>query len=314
MRFAHLLLMFLVAVSVGLGCAADEPKGPLTKAEWAEDLSYLARELPKRHINPFREVDEATFLDAVRNLESRLAELQDHQIQVEFGRLVAMIGSGDGHTELYLPREGRGFHRLPIAVSLFGEDPRVYAAMPGYEDLLGARIVTIGGVAAGEAFQRVLPLIAHDNEVEFKLSAPAYLSVPEVLHATGLSADPTRAIVGFEGADGEVFERTLEGVASESLAGAKWATARSGADKPLYAQRSDERYWFTWLEDERTIYVSYRRCGNQKGGPSIKRFSRELFDFVDEHPVERFVLSRPGSSPGPSELFWASSGVAIAAD
>jgi hypothetical protein len=290
MRFALFFLRFLTFVTV-TGCyAADDLTRPLTKTEWVEDLHYLARELPKRHVDPFREQDEATFREAVRNLDSRLDELQGHQIQIELGRLVAMIGKGDGHTELYLPREGRGFRRLPVALALFGDELRVYASLPDHEDLLGTRVVTIGGIGADEAYRRVLPLIAHDNEVEFKRSAPIYLSITEVLHAMGLSDDPAHAIIDFEGADGAIVQRTLEGRPTESLAGADWVKARSESDTPLYAQRFDENYWFKWLENKRTIYVSYRRCQNQKDRLSIKRFARELFAFVDEHPVDRFVL------------------------
>lgn len=288
MRSALPILLLTLAATGA--CAAEDPTRSLTVDEWAEDLRFLARELPRRHVAPFREQDEAAFRQAVRGVESRLGELADHQVQVELGRLVAMIGKGDGHTELYLPREGRGFRRLPLALSLFGDELRVFATLADHEELLGALVVTIGGVAADEARRRVQPLIAHDNEVEFKLTAPVYLSVPEILHATSLSEDPGRATFGFRLAGGETVERTLEGRTLDSLAGIDWTLARSGEDTPLYAQRLDERYWFRWLEESRTLYVSYRRCQNQKGGPSIKRFSRELFAFAKNHPVERFVL------------------------
>src|SRR5215831_771843 len=45
----------------------------LTKAQWHEDLSFLARELPKRHANAFHSVSRERFEAEVGELDQRLA-------------------------------------------------------------------------------------------------------------------------------------------------------------------------------------------------------------------------------------------------
>ena len=78
------------------------------------------------------------------------------------------------------------------------------------------------------------------------------------------------------------------------LAGApaEWITAprAAGSEPPLYHRRPERWYWYEYLEDSRTLYLQYDRCRNQPDEPSIKKFARELFAFVDAHPVDRFVV------------------------
>lgn len=58
----------------------------LSKAQWREDLQYLARELPKRHKNLFHTVSREQFERAVAELDTAIPSLQDHQIIVRMMR------------------------------------------------------------------------------------------------------------------------------------------------------------------------------------------------------------------------------------
>lgn len=288
----------LLAVLAACSQAAAGPR-ELTADEWREDLAWLAEKLPARHGNAFHQVSRADFEAAVARLDERIPTLERHEVLTEMGRIVALVG--DGHTELWLPQEATGFERLPIAARYFGGELYVFAAQPDHVELLGSRILAIAGVPAREAYERVVPLIARDNEYELLRSAPIYLMFPEILAGVGITPAPDEVALTLDGpadpageAAGGADAARGRLVTLRPLAGApeEWVTApeAAGVESPLYLTRPERWYWYDYLEDSRTLYLKYDRCRDQPGGPSIKNFARELFAFADAHPVERFVV------------------------
>ncbi len=269
------------------GCGrADAGPREMTAEQWRQDLAWLAEKLPDKHGNAFHQVSRADFEAAVARLDERIPSLERHQVLAELGKIVALVG--DGHTELWLPQEATGFRRLPVAVGYFGEDLYVFASTPEHADLLGRRLTAIGGVPAGEAHRRVVPLIGRDNEYEYLRSAPIYLMFPAILSAVGITPSAGEAVLTLDGPEGEA-DVTLRPLATAS---AEWVTApeAAGSEPPLYRRRPERWYWYEYLENTRTVFLQYDRCRNQPDQASIKRFARELFAFVDSHPVDRFVV------------------------
>ena len=271
-----------------LAACGEADAGPreVTAEQWRQDLAWLADKLPAKHGNAFHQVSKADFEAAVARLDERIPTLARHQVLTELGRIVALVG--DGHTELWLPQEAAGFQRLPIAIGYFGGELYVFAATPEHTDLLGQRVSAIGGVPANEAYERVVPLIGRDNEYESVRSAPVYLMFPEILNAVGIIPATNEVVLTLTGPTGEstVTLKPLEAEAPE------WVTAQEagGAEPPLYQRRPERWYWYEYLEESQTLYLQYDRCRNQPKEASIKKFARELFDFVDAHPVKSFVV------------------------
>ena len=54
----HVGLMLLVFLS---SCGTQNPNPQISSDAWREDLRYLARELPSRHVNAFHSVSRETF-------------------------------------------------------------------------------------------------------------------------------------------------------------------------------------------------------------------------------------------------------------
>jgi len=55
-------------------------------------------------------------------------------------------------------------------------------------------------------------------------------------------------------------------------------------EQPLYRQKPGERFWFTYLPDSQTVYVSFR------GYNSLGENARKLFQFIDGNPTKRLVI------------------------
>src|SRR5690348_13314540 len=93
---------------------AQPPLGPPTASpptpdQWRADLAVLAKELPSRHKNAFATISKSQFEAEVKDLDSRIAGLDEGAVKAELLKIVASIG--DGHTTL---RFQRGFHAVPL--------------------------------------------------------------------------------------------------------------------------------------------------------------------------------------------------------
>jgi hypothetical protein len=266
------------------GVAQKDAQAPaLTKEQWREDLRYFAGELPKRHKNLYHATSREQFERAVAELDAAIPSLQYHQIIVRMHQIAATVG--DGHTGVNLPPY---FKRYPIRLYWFGRELRVIAAAREYQDSLGARVVKIGALSIDEAQSRILscfPSAENENEWYVMSTSPAFITVPEVLHALGIAPLLERAPFTFEDERGKQF--TLEVIPVEFPIVGGSPTLRllpAAKEQPLYRQKQGERFWFTHLPDSQTVYVSFRGYG------SLGENARKLFQFIDSNPTKRLVI------------------------
>ena len=97
-----------------LQVASDQPLDTAFVRQWREDLTYIARELPRRHKNLFHAWRREQFDSAMAALDRKLPTLARHQVIVELARIVAHVG--DGHTNIAPTRDPRiGFHTYPVS-------------------------------------------------------------------------------------------------------------------------------------------------------------------------------------------------------
>lgn len=135
--------LWLLAAALPLQAA-----GPVRTAWWREDLTSLASELPRRHVNLFFELKREDFERAVAELDRRIPELSDAEVVVGMMRIVAM--AGDSHTSISAP-----FRPLPISLRWFQEGLFVTAVAAEHREALGGRVVQIGDVSVDGACERV---------------------------------------------------------------------------------------------------------------------------------------------------------------
>jgi hypothetical protein len=279
---------------------AETIRTPTAEA-WRTDLSYLADELERKHKNLYANISRARFAAAVQALHARIPALARHEVIVELARLAALIG--DGHTNLYLDANPRvlGFHRYPLRLGLRNDILFIRSTDPARQDLLGARVIGIGTVPAGEAVARVRDLIGAENEMRRLSWAPFFLTVPEILHAHGIITTCDAAAFEIEQAG---RRRT---VVLTPLAGgeASWVNVHEigPAPCPLYLQDPGNAFWFTYLAGSQTVYLQYNAV-RDKAEETLAGFFGRVFAFVADHPVERFVIDLRANGGGNNMLNW----------
>ena len=248
----------------------------LTKAEWREDLRYLASELPIRHKNAFHHITRAEFEQAVARLDAAIPSLETDQIIVGMLQITAQVG--DAHTYVHLPRS---FHAYPLSLYWFGNELRVTRTTAPYSRALGARVIRIGGMSITNLSKRIRRVLAHDETEWFILrDGPDYMTIPEVLHTLGIAKDVDSAPFTFVDDRGKQFTLNVR----SALLGTKLDWLSLPTNPPLYQQRAKEEFWFTYLPDAKTVYVSFR------GYNSLIENAGQLFKAIDEHPTERLVI------------------------
>lgn len=260
----------------------------VTSAQWREDLDYLTQTLRREHRDLFHSMSRERFDGAVRSLHARIPTLAGHEIVVELARLVAL--ARDGHTRLPLT-EVPGFRRYPLRLYYYADGLFVQAIARAHSTAAGGRLLAVGDTPATDAYDAMRPLISRDNEMGVRAVAPQLLTIPEILQARGVLADPERATFMVQRPNGECLTCLLR--PAEALP-ADLADARDGAvgPPPLWLQRSPEHNWCVTLADvadARTLYVQYNRVRDEQE-ESVETFFDRVFALIARDDVQRLIL------------------------
>ena len=281
--------MKLAVMCVALLAAGQGQSGPqapaLTSDQWREDLRFLARELEARHKNLFHSVTKPDFEREVARLDGDIPRLEPHQIVVRMKQITALVG--DGHTGVWIPS---WFKLYPLTVYWFGTELRVTSTTQDYRQALGAKVVGIGTLAIEEVEKRVrtlFPSAANENEWYALSASPPHLTRPEFLQALGVVPDLGPATFTFEDDQGKSFTLALTPMAAPPVVnGASNLTGfiPASSRQPVFRQRPGEGFWFTYLPDSQTVYVSFRNYRALAAG------SRGLFEALDQKPPHRLII------------------------
>ncbi len=303
MRAATVRCVGLTLAAGLLGACSSSPLGPspaptpaaTRDGRFVQDIEALATDLPRLHANLFFKTSRETFHREVEALKARVAELRDHEVVAGLMRIAAL--PGDGHTAIS-PFDHLGFRRLPIRLRLLSDGLFVALAGPGAERLLGGRVLRLGGLDAAAALDRVAPAISHDNEAGLRATAQNYLTIPEILHAQRITEDPDRTPITVIAPDGTAVQAELP--ARPAGQDGPFQDATQAGQLPLYRQRPQENYWYTWAEGD-MFFLQYNRCQNAPADP-MTAFARRVFDEIDRRPPRAFVVDLRANPGGDSSV------------
>jgi hypothetical protein len=265
----------------------------ISSEAWRDDLHYLARTLPSRHVNAFHSVNRETFEGEVARLDAAIPHMNGDEVLVGFMALVALIG--DGHTHLDWPPE---FLRYQLQLQWFGNELRVVAAADPYDAAVGARVLAIGSTPINDVVERAKQLVPREeNDARTRFTATNQLTLPEVLHGLGVIADRENAPFALELTTGERVTMTFS---PASRGGSSTWHSAAGDKPPLYLQRLTEPWWTESLPDAKTVYFSFTHY------PPDEEFlerTEALARLLDESHARRLVVDLRHNEGGDFELF-----------
>lgn len=272
--------LILISFIVLSFCSSRNSQTQLSSEAWRDDLHYLARELPSRHVNAFHTVSRETFDAEVSRLDADIPRLNGDEIIVGLMRIVALVG--DGHTHLDLPPS---YLRYPLELQWFGDELRVIAAQAPYHAAVGARVLMIGSTPLADVMKRTTELVPRsENEGRTRFTATIQLTSPEVLHGLGVINDRANAPFVLETTPGARATIMLSPAPFAGFSAWRMAT---GDTPPLYLQRLAEPWWTEFLPSARTVYFSFT------GYPPDAQFQERtaaLARLLDESQAQRLVI------------------------
>lgn len=290
--------------SAGLDAQAHHvPARPsLTRQQMQEDLERFRTE--------FLAVDVSYSAEARSRAEARLSALEARLAEVSAAEfeltLAQIVGLADnGHTIAFAGPRSRRFNRVPIRVTPFGEDFHVLRATAAHADLLGARVVAVGGTPIAEILDSARTLAGgtpgrRDRDANYVIESP------EQMHALGLIAGADTVRYEFATTDGTRVARDLPAEpASNDRARAnadRWLSAELlpveqgtwqallGADQvPWALQDIDEPFRSRDAPDLDATVVQFRRNHDAPGRP-IAAALRELTAAIEAAGRTHLVL------------------------
>ena len=180
-------------------------------------------------------------------------ELTPDQFTLRVAEIVALADNAHSQVGTAFQKNTR---RVPLRTTWFPEGLFVLRAIPAHADLLGARIDTIDGVAAGTVFQR----IHHYNggiETWRRQALTPMLESPGLLHAAGIARTSDALTYAGTLLNGEPFERRVEGEERGQTAPIS-STARlifpTGADAPMQSLLSENDSLPVYLRSRSTLF------------------------------------------------------------
>jgi len=311
MRWFDRFGVFLVSLLLMTGAPACS--GEVKSEKWRQDLRELERQLSERHVDLFHSVSREAFEQAVSDLERKIPSLTRPEILVGFAQLLAMVG--DGHTSFFPGNQKKWmFHFYPIRLWSFSDGVYVIGTTEDHADLFGKRLVQIDETPIEGASRLISTTIGADNDMEYEYTIPFELVRPEMLHVLGIAESADQAEFVFEGD----VRKTFQPIALKTWQGLDWRSTNSlfeGLAPPsmrvefLFATaltldhlKQRKYYWFTYLEEQRTLFFQYNTCWDQKDRPPFKEVVDELFRFMDDNPVERLIVDLRQNAGGEPKI------------
>jgi len=257
---------------------AAAERSDLSKEQWHEDLQFLAKELPKRHANAFHFISRQRFEAAVAELDHKLDHLNRDEIYVGMDRIAN--STGDGHTYIRIPADNANF---PIELQQFGDDYRLTAAASGNENALGARVTKIQDTPVARAHELLLSLTPSDETQVLRDSrAVDFLTTGIFLHGTGIIPERNTARYTLVDDNGKEFTIDVHAVSPADSSRLNWTFAFN--QRPLFRQRPEESFWYTYLPGSHTVYCSFR------GYKDLGQHSKGLFDLINQQHPDKLVI------------------------
>ncbi|MTI70549.1 MAG: hypothetical protein FH751_09905 [Firmicutes bacterium] len=255
-------------------------------AKWLADIEFISKNLPKAHKNLFFKVEEEEFLTHVNNIKEKIPSLTDDEIIVEVSKLIASVG--DEHTTFaFSPQK-----KYPFKFYCFNDGIYLLDSVPEYSEFIGFKLKGVNDKNVEEIRELFRPIISHENEPWFKNLFAKKLVYPELLNGLKITDSQTAK---FNFIDKNGNEKSVEVESSNEMD--LQNTNMDKSERMLYLKNSDKHYWYEFLEEEKLLYLQYNVCYDMKD-KSFSDFNNELFEFIDNNSINKFVIDLRNNSGG----------------
>ena len=287
---------------------SPNPAGLSREEGWRQDLNFLLWQIDRIGAAPYRLHPRSWFEQKFDALVASAPRRTDTQMSLDL--LTILRGLGDGHSGVMHGATQDWALTLPLKFEAFEEGIFITATDPAHRDLLGARLLEIGGRPVESVMAAVVDVVGRDNEGPWlRLQASYRLRNVALLAAAGLIPEGDGAALRLRMLDGrEQVVRVAADMSQPDIWNARpgpagWATlgqTRPGPD-PLYLRDPAKPYWFEYLPAERTIYFAFNSVTNDPA-ETLADFSRRLAASIAQEKVDKLVIDMRWNNGGNTGL------------
>lgn len=265
-----------------------------TAEEWQEDLEFIQQTIHREYPFLFKKTTAEAFDQKVNALRAAIPSLDHHEIITGFARIISSFEYG--HTSLRLGGKA-GFRTLPVNLYHFSDGLFVEGVHQKFAKALGGKVTHLAGMPIDEVLAKVRPVIPAENDQYARGYGIAYLLMPEVLHAQGVTPELQESVVFTLEKDGQRFEQVISLLPDAKRpvhyffteAKDDWVTLRQQDHTPYYLKNLDKRYYFEYLPEQKSVYVRQSSVFHDES-ESIQDFYARVFSFIENNDVEKMVL------------------------
>lgn len=275
--FLALLLIIILVAFFKSCCSISIKNSNITNAQWLADISFLEKELPKKHKDLFYKISQDEFNSKINNLKENINTLNSDDIIIELLNIVALVG--DSHTEIVNYKSN---NILPFNMYKFKDGYYLTEIDEKYKDLLGAKVLKINNVNIEDCINKVSKLFPYENESMINLKAPEYLQDPKIInYISNNKSDITKLVISKDNKD---FEISTAPINSTNLKTSKLSD--SIVNKPLYMQ-DNKNFWYKYLDKEKVLYCQFNVCLiNTPNSGDIASIEK----IIEENNVEKVII------------------------
>ena len=265
------------SAAAGRPTTAEASSGPsATPPGWAGDLALLDRTVRQFHASPFAIHPESEWTARLADVAARIETATPNE---QITLIASLVGLLDTHSGLIAIPGGWHFYGvLPYRFSdgwfvVNADDPK----------LIGAEVVSIGGVPIEDVVTRLAPLVPHDNPSGLLGNILWQISAVEYLNGAGIVRDPARPAFGLRTRDGQPISVDPGAIPEQqyTLASPGYLTGRS----PEAVARRAERIWTKVDVKRRVFLISVNDYGDMTAAATAmtaafdaKQADRVVFD------------------------------------
>ena len=310
MRISRVSLLFALFVSINAPVNASDAHYLSAEAA-ADEVRQVVSMVLEHHPDPFAVTSRAAFEQRADELLAREGPISIGQQYFDLSSLLSLVA--DTHSQLHTMPDTPGFERTyPLRFKLFEDGLYVIAGDEHYRDIIGTRITSIGGIPADEALGRLADAAIGESDLRRTVFAESYLYVPESYAAVGLAGKDGTVRLEIETAAGDRRRVDLNHTWDRRWDEFGWDTLNPflpgelltvhdvfGTEPPFYLQHIDDNYWFTFLDDERYMYLQVNLPFPKEDGESPMDYHLRWIQALRETDVEVLVIdlrNNPGGS------------------
>lgn len=267
----------------------------ISNADWRADLRFLQKTVHEDYPFLFKKTTPEVFDTAVEELHAKIPELQDHEVLVGLAKIVSLFKYG--HTGVGFRDNPIAYHKVPMVVYQFTDGVYITGAHKEYKDIVGAKIVKVEDRPINEVLKAIYPVVPAENDQYFKAYGINHLTIPEVLHAQGISKALRKKMKLHLEKDGKAFVSTIDATDNldfplqygEVKPDSDWVSARDLSNPPHHLKNLDKIYYYEYLPEEKAVYVRHSQIQDDPT-EDIPSFFERVFDFIENNDVDKLVL------------------------